>query len=84
MVIFHQPYSNEDPNPQKHLFVLVMQTEEMMQRAKAITPNSAWVIDSTFKTNQWNMPLYARMCPNAHCLGMPVFLILCSADSETG
>jgi hypothetical protein len=83
MVIFHQPYNPDDPNSEKHPFVLVMQTEGMLERAKAITPNSAWVIDSTFKTNQWNMPLYAGMCPNAHGLGMPIFLMLCSADNET-
>jgi hypothetical protein len=84
MVIFHQPYNPDDPNSEKHPFLLVMQTEGMLERAKAITPNSAWMIDSTFKTNQWNMPLYARMCPNARGLGMPIFLMLCSADNETG
>jgi hypothetical protein len=84
MVIFHQPYSPDDPNSEKHPFVLVMQTEGMLERAKAITPNLAWVIDSTFKTNQWNMPLYVGMCPNVCGLGMPIFLMLCSADNETG
>jgi hypothetical protein len=52
VVIFHQPNSLDDPNLEKHPFVLVMQTEGMLERAKAITPNSAWVIDSIFKTNQ--------------------------------
>jgi hypothetical protein len=42
------------------------------------------VIDSTFKTNQWNKPLYARMYPNVRGLEMPIFLMLCSADNETG
>jgi hypothetical protein len=30
------------------------------------------------------MPLYAGMYSNAHGLGMPVFLMLCTTDSETG
>jgi hypothetical protein len=84
MVIFYQPYSPDDPNSEKHPFVLVMQMEGMLERAKAITPNSAWMIDSTFKTNQWNMPLYTRMCPNARGLGMPIFFMLYNADNETG
>jgi hypothetical protein len=64
MVIFHPLYSPDDPNPEKHSFVLMMQIKKMLERAKAITPNSAWMIDSTFKTNQLNMPLYAGMYPN--------------------
>jgi hypothetical protein len=41
LVIFHQPYSPKDLDLEKYLFVLVMQIEEMMERVKAITPNSA-------------------------------------------
>ena len=83
-VIFYQAYDPLNPDPDKRPFVLVMQTEEMLQRAKTITPNSAWVIDSTFKTNQWGMPLFAGVCPNASGLGMPIFIMLCSDDNESG
>jgi hypothetical protein len=42
------------------------------------------VIDSTFKTNQWGMPLFAGLCSNASGLGMPIFLMLYSNDNENG
>jgi len=61
-----------------------MQTEEMLKRASTITPNSAWVIDSKFKTNQWGMSLFAGMCPNTSGLGMPIFIMLYSDDNESG
>ena len=35
----------------KRPFVLVIQTKEMLERAKHIIPDSAWILDSTFKTN---------------------------------
>jgi hypothetical protein len=63
-MIFYQPYSPSNEELEKQPFVLVMQTDEMLERAKSITPYSAWVIDSTFKTNHWGMPLFAGMCPN--------------------
>lgn len=50
-VIFYQPYNPNNPNLNKWPFVLIMQTEEMFKRAKTITLNSIWVIDSTLKTN---------------------------------
>jgi hypothetical protein len=30
------------------------------------------------------MPLFAGMCPNKAGLGMPIFLMLCSDDNESG
>jgi hypothetical protein len=62
----------------------VMQMDEMLERAKSITPNSVWVIDSTFKTINWGMPLFARMFLNNIGLRMPTFLMLCSDDNEIG
>jgi hypothetical protein len=82
-VIFYQPYSPNNEDLAKQLFVLVIQTDEMLEKAKSITPNSAWIIDSTFKTNHWGMPLFAGMCPNKAGLGMPIFLMLCSDDNES-
>ena len=83
-VVCYQPYDLLNPNPNKRPLVLVMQTEEMLKRRKSITSDSAWVIDSTFKTNQWSMPLFIGMCPNASGLGMPIFIMLCNDDNESG
>ena len=30
------------------------------------------------------MPLFAGMCPNASGLGMPIFIMFCSDDNESG
>jgi hypothetical protein len=54
----------------------------MRELTMNITPNSAWAIDSTFKTNQYGLPLYATMCHNTRMLGMPIFLMLCSTDVD--
>jgi hypothetical protein len=83
-VIFYQSYSPNHDDLAKQPLVLVIQTDEILERAKSITPNSAWVKDSTFKTNHWGMSLFAGMCPNKAGLGMPIFLMLCSDDNESG
>jgi hypothetical protein len=56
----------------------------MIQLAKRLTPNSTWAVDSTFKTNQYNMPLFGVVCPNEKSIGMHVFLMLCSNDKNSG
>jgi hypothetical protein len=84
MVIFHQHYDPTNNDSHKRPFVLVIQTPWMRELAKKITPNSAWALDSTFKTNQYGLPLYAAMCPNFQGIGMPIFLMLCSADKGSG
>ena len=83
-VIFFQSYNPMDMDVMKRPFVLVIQTKEMLERTKYITPDSAWVLDSTFTTNHWGMPLFGAMCPNKAGLGMPVFLMICSNDNESG
>ena len=83
-MIFFQFYNPLDPDEMKNPFVLVIQMEEMLKRAIAITPNSAWVLDSTFKTNHWGMPLFGAMCPNNAGLGMPIFFMTYSNDNESG
>lgn len=84
MVIFHQRYNPGREDLEKQPFVLVIQTKWMRELAMSITPNFAWAIDSTFKTNQYGLPLYATMCPNTRMLEMPIFLMLCSADVDKG
>jgi hypothetical protein len=58
----------------------VIQTHWMRNLAKEISKDSAWAIDSTFKTNRHGLLLYAAMCPNKQGVGMPVFFMLCSAN----
>ena len=41
-------------------------------------------IDSTFKTNQYGLPLYAAVVPNQDGKAMPVFYMLCSNDVKGG
>jgi hypothetical protein len=50
--IFYQPYDPLNADPNKRPFLIVMQTEEILKRAKTITLNSAWVIDSMFEIDQ--------------------------------
>jgi len=61
-----------------------MQIEEMLKRANTITPNSIWMIDSTFKINRWRMSLFAGMFINTSRLDKPIFIMLCSDDNENG
>ena len=48
---FFQSYNPMDADVMKRPFVLVIQTKEMLERAKHITPESAWVLDSMFEKN---------------------------------
>ena len=50
-VIYFQSYNSMDADVMKRPFVLVIQTKEMLERAKYIILESAWILDSTFKTN---------------------------------
>lgn len=54
----------------------------MLENAKDITLDATWAVDSTFKTNQWGMPLYVGMYPSTSGLGMPIFLIIWSIDKD--
>jgi hypothetical protein len=71
-------YTNEDIENQP--FVLVKQTKWMRELTMNITSNSIWVIDCIFKTNQYDLSLYATMCHNIRMLGMPIFLMHCSEN----
>ena len=83
-IIFFQRYDPCNVDPYKRPFVLIMMDNWMLQIAKRLTPNSAWAVDSTFKTNQYNMPLFEVVCPNEEGIGMPMFLMLCSNDKNSG
>ena len=82
VVIYFQAYDPDNEDPKKRPFVLVTQNDWMRELAIQITPNSAWAIDSTFKTNQYELSLYAAMCPNNRGYGVPIFFMLCSKDYQ--
>lgn len=42
--------------------------------------NNYWALDSTFKTNQYHLPLYATIVPNQDGIVVPIFYVLCSND----
>ena len=84
LVIYFQAYDPNNDDPWKRHFVLVIQNNWMHELAIQITPNSAWAIDGTFKTNQYEVPLYVTMLPNNGGYGMPIFLMFCSKDYQEG
>ena len=50
-MIFFQSYDRMDADAMKQNFVLVIKIEEMLERVKCITLDSASIMVSTFKTN---------------------------------
>jgi hypothetical protein len=44
--------------------------------------SNSWAFDSTFKTNQYDLPLYATIVPNQDGKGVPVFYMLCNKDKK--
>ena len=84
LVIYFQAYDPNNEVLEKRHFVLVIQSDWMRGLAIQITPNSAWAIDNTFKTNQYELLLYAAMCPNNRGYGIHIFLMLCSKDYQEG
>ena len=50
--------------------------------AKNFSKDNAWALDSTFKTNQWDLPLYAAIFPNQDGKETPAFYILCTKDKN--
>ena len=83
-VLYYQPYAPKDIDPRKRPFVIVIQDEFMRDVAKKFSPAKSWAVDSTFKTNQYGLPLYAAIVPNQDGIGMPVFYMLCSNDVKEG
>jgi hypothetical protein len=80
-VLFYQDYDPNNKNPTKRHFVLVLHDDFMRQNAIRFSFGRSWVIYSTFKTNQYDLPLYAGIVPNQCGRGMHVFYMLCSKDT---
>lgn len=57
MIILHQCYNPGHEDPEKQLFVLVIQTKWMHKLTMSNISTFIWTIDSTFKTNQYGLPL---------------------------
>ncbi|KAJ7558833.1 hypothetical protein O6H91_04G058000 [Diphasiastrum complanatum] len=81
MVIFFQQYDVFNPEEEKQPFVCVLMTSWMREMAMRFSTDNVWALDSTFKTCVRGLPLYAAAVPNQDGVGMPVFFMLCSADS---
>jgi len=61
-VIFYQKYSPEHEDPKQRPFVLVIQNDFMKTNAIRFLRGSSWALDSTFKTNQYDLILYDSIC----------------------
>jgi hypothetical protein len=80
-VLFYQDYDSNNEDPTKRPFVLVLHDDFMRQNAIRFSFGRSWAIDSTFKTNQYDLPLYAGIVPNQCGRGMHVFYMLCSKNT---
>lgn len=78
-----QPYNPSAIEEERRPFVLIMQDEWMLQTAIRFSYQSAWAVDSTFKTNVFGLPLYAAVLPNQLGVGIPVWLMMCTNDVGT-
>jgi len=83
-ILYYQPYAPKNEDPRRRPFVVVIQDEFMRNSAKRFSGNNSWALDSTFKTNQYGLPLYGAIVPNQDGIGIPVFYMLCSNDVKQG
>ncbi|KAJ7565904.1 hypothetical protein O6H91_02G080200 [Diphasiastrum complanatum] len=80
-VIYFQQYDVFNPKEEKQPFVCVLMTSWMREMAMRFSADNVWALDSTFKACVRGLPLYAAAVPNQDGVGMPIFFMLCSADS---
>jgi hypothetical protein len=64
--------------------VVVKQDDFMNKMAKIFSTHNSWAFDSTFKTNQYGLPIYTAIVPNEDENNIPVFYMLCSIDKQQG
>lgn len=83
-VIFYHPCAVKDKHSRKQLFVVVLQDKWMRDVAKKFSHGNSWALDSTFKTNQYALPLYNAVVPNQDKKGMPTFYMLRNKDKKQG
>ena len=58
-----------------------MQDQCMLTMCMRLSNNNAWAIDSTFKTNVYDLPLYVAVAPNEKRVGIPLWYMLCTNDA---
>ncbi|XP_024531422.1 uncharacterized protein LOC112346522 isoform X1 [Selaginella moellendorffii] len=80
-VIFYQQYDVFNPVEEKQPFVCVIMTPWMREMAERFSAGNVWALDSTFTTCIRGLPLHAAAVPNQDGIGMPVFFMMCSADT---
>ena len=83
-VILYQKYDKKHEDVRKIPFIVVPQDKFMRDIAKRFSTGNSWALDSTFKTNNYDLLLYAVVVPNEDGRGMSIFYILCSKDKEQG
>ena len=83
-IIFYQPYAPKDKDVRKRPFIVVIQDDWMRDVGRRFSHGNSWALDSTFKTNHYDLPLYAAVVPNQDGKGVPVFYMLCTKDKKQG
>ena len=78
-VLHVQPYVLEGDNAQP--FILILQDEWMLYMCCQLSVHNAWALDSTFRTNQFGLPLYVAVAPNKSGVGIPLWYMLCSSKA---
>ena len=78
-VLHVQPYVLEGDNAQP--FILILQDEWMLYMYCQLSVHNAWALDSTFRTNQFGLPLYVAVAPNKSGVGIPLWYMLCSSKA---
>ena len=82
-ILFYQPYAPSDEDPRKRPFVVVIQ-EEFMRKSAQRFSGISWALHSTFKTNQYGLPLYAAIVPTKMELGFRFFTCYVITMSNKG
>ena len=72
--LFYQDYDPNNEDLIKRPFILVLHDDFMRQNAIRFTFGSIWATDSTFKTNQYDLPLYAGIVAD-HLVRACIFYI---------
>ena len=83
-VTFYQKYDKKHENGQKIHFIVVLQDELMRDIAKRFSMKNSWALDFTFKTNNYDPPLYVAIVPNTDSRDMPIFYMFSSKDKGQG
>lgn len=79
-ILYYQPYASKNEDPKKIPFVVVIQDDFMQKSSLRFSSDNSWVLDSTFKTNQYGLTLYVAIVPNQDGIGILVFYMLCSNE----